>query len=328
MLVVALTAIACIESLRAFSPSPAPGRGVAGGHNPRYSDALRRPCAREMRQRAPERFAAVFNTNNGPFTASCVRARAPVWVDRVYNLIVNGYYDHNYFFRVLHADAHGGALAIAQFGTAGEPSVSNVYNYTTAPEVPCAILLPQPSDMPCCTAWPGRACSGPEASVGLSNTLGTIAMSTSSERTAEFPGGVTWNATAELFINLGNNSRLDPLLFVPICEIVAGMDAVLAFPSYGEVAELGGPGPSLGLLYEQGNLYIEANASWADMAITERVQIVEGALPDESAPPPQPPVHGHGPPAGMVAKPGARVALSSRARARDQPAAPPRDPQR
>jgi hypothetical protein len=26
--------------------------------------------------------------------------------------------------------------------------------------------------------------------------------------------GTTWNATAELFINTGDNSRLDPMLFV------------------------------------------------------------------------------------------------------------------
>ena len=49
---------------------------------------------------------------------------------------------------------------------------------------------------------------------------------------------------------------------------------MLRFPSYGEVADLGGPGPSLGRLYAEGNAYIRANASWASMAATTRVSVV------------------------------------------------------
>jgi len=33
--------------------------------------------------------------------------------------------------------------------------------------------------------------------------------------------GTTWNATAELFVNTGDNARLDSMLFVPICEVRA-----------------------------------------------------------------------------------------------------------
>ena len=111
----------------------------------------------------------------------------------------------------------------------------------------------------------------------LSNTYGTIAMSTSMTTTDAYPGGVTWNATAELFINLGDNAQLlDPLLFVPVC--VVGPEEMHAtverFPSFGELSDLGGPGPSLGLLYERGNAYIRANASWDTMAITSRVETV------------------------------------------------------
>lgn len=245
--------------------------GEEGSAGHAYSDVLRHPCSPEMRQTAPEHFSVVFRTNYGPFTATCVRARAPVWVDRFYNLALNGYYDANYFFRVLNTPS----LKIAQFGTAGDPTVSNVYNYSTTTKPLCAILSPQPPEMPCCMAGPPRTCEE-HPDVGLSNTFGTIAMSTSMEVTPAFPKGVTWNATAELFINLGNNSHLDHLLFVPICRIDdAGMRSVLAFPTYGEVAELGGPGPSLGLLYEKGNRYIRANASWDDMALTRSVEIAQ-----------------------------------------------------
>jgi hypothetical protein len=89
---------------------------------------------------------------------------------------------------------------------------------------------------------------------------------------------VTWNATAELFINTGNNSRLDPLLFVPVCTIdPLGMHNILKFPSYGEMADLGGPGPSLGMLYQYGNSYIQANKSWDAMAETSRVHVATAA---------------------------------------------------
>jgi hypothetical protein len=95
---------------------------------------------------------------------------------------------------------------------------------------------------------------------------------------------VTWNATAELFINTGNNSRLDPLLFIPVCTIdELGMHNILKFPSYGEMADLGGSGPSLGMLYQYGNSYIRANKSWDAMAETSRVHVHVAASGDDVA---------------------------------------------
>lgn len=252
----------------------------AAAERDRYSDVLRNPCSPEMRCRAPETFTLAFQTNYGAFNATCVRARAPVWVDRVYNLARHGYYAGNLFFRVLDMPR----LKVAQFGTAGDPSVSNIYNYSTTTSE-CAILSPQPPDMPSCMASAPRAC--PELpGVGLSNTFGTLSMSTSFQQaTPEFPDGVTWNATAELFINTGDNSHLDRCLFVPFGQIdAAGMRAVLSFPSFGEVAELGGPGPSLGLLYERGNSYIRENAAWDGMAITTTARVCdESGVPTADA---------------------------------------------
>ena len=240
------------------------------------SDPLRDPCGGAMHTRAPDAFAMTFATNlYGSFTATCVRDRAPVWVDRVYNLARLGYYSDNYFLRVLNT-SH---LKIIQFGTGGVPATSNIYNWSSTPKPKCAILTPQPPDMPRCMANASLSKGCPTSSgatLGLSNTYGTIAMSTSSNASlADYPHGVTYNATAELFINTGNNSWLDPMLFVPICTIDAiGMEnSVLSFPSFGELADLGGPGPSLGLLYERGNAYIRANQSWASMAQATRVQV-------------------------------------------------------
>ncbi|KAJ1615867.1 hypothetical protein T492DRAFT_83268 [Pavlovales sp. CCMP2436] len=232
----ALAGVGALRALSAFTVDASSLVTAAAGDDalPEHEEAVRHPCSPEMNRRAPETFAARFSTSYGPFTATCVRARAPVQADRFYNLVAHGYYDDNAFFRVLHT----ATLNITQFGTSGRPAVSNVYNYTTTTEGKCVILQPQPPDMPLCMAQPGR-CSGP-ACAGvkcLSNSRGTLSMSTSMETTKGFPNGVTWNATAELFLNTGDNSRLDQYLFVPICEVdEAGMRNVLKFPSFGEVS--------------------------------------------------------------------------------------------
>ena len=226
-----------------------------------YTAALQDPCGAQMSgPQAPEEFSILFDTNlYGGFRANCRRARAPVWVDRIFNLAVNGYYDENYFFRVIASDS----LRIVQFGTNGNPAISNCYNFQSPQLAPCAILEPQPDAMP----------TNEGGIRGLSNVRGTLSMSTSFNEST----GTTWNATAELFINTGDNAaRLDPLLFVPVCTVeprgMAG--AVYQFPSFGEVQELGGPGVSLDALYAQGNAYIQANSSWDTMAATTRVRVV------------------------------------------------------
>lgn len=236
------------------------GSGACGQFSKfNYSSALQHPCEKQMNIKAPDDFDIIFGTNYGDFTAHCRRNRAPVWVDRIYNLALNGYYNDNYFFRVIDD-------FVVQFGTNGYPTVSNVYNWNSSDITDCSILKPQPNKMPI----------NVNGIHGLSNVYGTLSMSTSYNETTK----TTWNATAELFINLANNSRLDPMLFVPVCTIdMMDMESVvLKFPSYGEVAELGGPGPSINELYAQGNGYIEANESWSAMAETSSVRVICGRV--------------------------------------------------
>jgi cyclophilin family peptidyl-prolyl cis-trans isomerase len=263
-------------------------------------EILRDPCHVEMKQKAPQSFSIEFDTNyQGSFICNCERQRAPVHADRIWNLARFGYYSDNYFFRVL-------PNFVAQFGTSGDPLVSKIYNYSTTTIPECAILHPQPPYMPYCLAeetdnlkkrglaWIARSQQTYQSllpwtskqrrpaktdctnTTGLSNAFGTLSMSTSyNKNVSEYPQGVTWNATAELFINFADNRRLDKHLFIPICTI-ENMDMVLKFPSFGEVAELGGPGPSLGMLYEQGNSYIESNEEWASsMAKVDRVRVCD-----------------------------------------------------
>ena len=140
--------------------------------------ALQDPCSSQMTTRAPDEFQLLWETNYGTITSACVRARAPVWVDRVFNLALNGYYDRNYVFRIIDSPS----LSIAQFGTNGRPDLSNVYNYTSPILSPCAVLTPQPDTMPVDVG-----------AAALGNTRGTLVMSTSFNETTH----TTWNATAE-----------------------------------------------------------------------------------------------------------------------------------
>jgi len=217
--------------------------------------ALTSPCLPPLTLPAPPTFTLTFPTTAGPVIAHCERGRAPTQADRVFQLAVNGYYDENYFFRVLNnGGREGDGLDIVQFGTSGDPVTSIVYNYTTTAS-DCGIIEPQPPFMRrCMLNDKGSQCD--EGVTPLSNTWGTLSMSTSGTNTADYPDGVTWNATAELFFNTGDNARLDEMLFVPICTIdKTSMENVAKFQSVGEVQELGGNGISLGELYEKGNGY-------------------------------------------------------------------------
>jgi len=61
--------------------------------------------------------------------------------------------------------------------------------------------------------------------------------------------------TTELFINLRENARLDPLGFAPFGEVVEGMDVVdRLHTGYGEVG-LFGPGPVPDLIYRGGRQF-------------------------------------------------------------------------
>jgi hypothetical protein len=96
-----------------------------------YDSSLQHPGLTQMGLTSPDAFQILFGTTsyNGGFVASCERSRAPLWVDRIFNLVLNGYYDDNYFFRVIDSET----LHVVQFGTGGNPETSAPYNFAVRP---------------------------------------------------------------------------------------------------------------------------------------------------------------------------------------------------
>jgi peptidyl-prolyl cis-trans isomerase A (cyclophilin A) len=63
--------------------------------------------------------------------------------------------------------------------------------------------------------------------------------------------------TTQLFINTGDNPRLDGMGFAPVGRVVSGMTAVDSlYSDYGEGAP-SGPGPDQALIAREGNAYLD-----------------------------------------------------------------------
>jgi peptidyl-prolyl cis-trans isomerase A (cyclophilin A) len=89
------------------------------------------------------------------------------------------------------------------------------------------------------------------------------------------PGTITFatsgpnSRTTQLFINLGNNARLDGMGFAPFGKVIEGMEVVKAITSqYGEK-------PDQGRIRQQGNAYLKADFPNLDYIERARV-ILEG----------------------------------------------------
>jgi len=82
--------------------------------------------------------------------------------------------------------------------------------------------------------------------VKQSNTRGMVTFATAGPNTR----------TTQVFINFGDNNRLDGMGFAPFGQVVSGMNIVDAlYSGYGEGAP-GGNGPEQGRVQQEGNAYL------------------------------------------------------------------------
>jgi len=85
---------------------------------PAFSQNLGDPAA--LNEQAPPVYKVNVDTSRGQFVIEVHRDWAPVGADRFYNLVKNGFYDNDRFFRVISG-------FMVQFGINGDPKVSTVW---------------------------------------------------------------------------------------------------------------------------------------------------------------------------------------------------------
>ncbi|MEO8076832.1 MAG: peptidylprolyl isomerase [Acidobacteriota bacterium] len=99
-------------------PAGARGRASAAPTAAARLARLKNPAG--LKEMAPPTFNAAFNTTAGPFVIQVHRDWAPKAADRFYNLVKNGFFTGNGFFRVL-------PNFMVQFGIHGTPSIQSAW---------------------------------------------------------------------------------------------------------------------------------------------------------------------------------------------------------
>ena len=87
------------------------------------------PAKPAHRDHAPETFRVNLDTSKGPVVLEIERAWAPHGADRFYELVTNGYYDGDRFYRVV-------PRFVVQFGIPGDPRVSQLWSSLRIPDDP------------------------------------------------------------------------------------------------------------------------------------------------------------------------------------------------
>jgi peptidyl-prolyl cis-trans isomerase A (cyclophilin A) len=90
---------------------------------------LLNPASPALNAQAPATYRAKFETSAGDFTIEVTRGWAPLGADRLYNLIRNGFYDGDRFFRVVPG-------FVVQFGINGTPAVSAAWRHANIADDP------------------------------------------------------------------------------------------------------------------------------------------------------------------------------------------------
>jgi cyclophilin family peptidyl-prolyl cis-trans isomerase len=162
----------------------------------------------------PEQFQVKFETSKGDFVVHVHRDWSPNGAARFYELVQSGFYDDCRFFRVVSG-------FMAQFGIHGDPKIMEKWRDANIPD------------------------DRPAGEDRKSNTRGHVTFAK-----ADAPN----SRSTQLFINYGDNSRLDATGFTPFGHVAeGGMEVVDALNSkYGEE-----PSQAQGQIQVQGNKFLD-----------------------------------------------------------------------
>lgn len=151
---------------------------------------------------------------------------------------------------------------MAQFGINAKPAVNKVWDKATIKDDP----------------------------VTQSNKRGYVSFATAGPNTR----------TTQVFINFGDNSRLDADHFAPFGTVIEGMDVVdKLYTGYGEGAP-SGKGPAQDRIQSEGKAYLDKDFPQLDSIKTATIISPAGAPPKAPA---KPPVRKIGPPVTKPAAP-------------------------
>jgi peptidyl-prolyl cis-trans isomerase A (cyclophilin A) len=110
-------------------PAAPPAPPVPPPTSSAASTPLLDPNHPEMKKAAPAEYKVRFTTDAGEILLAVTRDWAPQGADRFYNLVRNGFYDSNRFFRVV-------PDFVAQFGLSGDPRISQAWRDAKIPDDP------------------------------------------------------------------------------------------------------------------------------------------------------------------------------------------------
>jgi peptidyl-prolyl cis-trans isomerase A (cyclophilin A) len=177
----------------------------------------------------PAAFQVKFETSKGDFVVEVHRDWSPNGAARFYDAVQAGFYNNCRFFRVIPG-------FMVQWGINGDPKIQDKWRDANIPD------------------------DKPTGENRKSNKRGFITYAKSSRPNSR---------TTQLFINYGNNSRLDADGFTPFGEVIEGMDVV------DKINAKNGERPNQGTIQEQGNAYL--NKQFPDLDYIKKATIVEAA---------------------------------------------------
>lgn len=175
----------------------------------------------------PEKFRVKFETSKGDVLIEVTRAWSPNGAARFYDAVKAGFYDECRFFRVVPG-------FMVQWGINGNPKIQSKWREAEIKDD----VVP--------------------AKERASNTRGFITFAKS---------GRPHSRTTQLFINYGDNARLDAMGFTPFGKVIEGMDVVDKINSKHRER------PDQGAIQGEGNAYL--NQEFPDLDFIKKATIVE-----------------------------------------------------